>query len=214
MRLRTMFRASLWCLVLTFSPALQMAGSAMAEGPSSLSEPSAPEAYPQTVYAGVIANPVLPEMTMFAELMKLAFPKKALKSFFNTTAHTTILVPTNAAFETMLSSLTQPQRQLLLDPNTGLLETALRSHFTEGDWRLFEATYGFEGFHDPVGGLRMAADELINVLRDGNVLRANCAAIGESLVFENGMIHLIDTVLMPITAPRKVRCSPPINKSN
>jgi len=151
---------------------------------------TAAKSYDTSVYVGAITNPVNKKLTTFSEMMKLAYTNKQLKKYFQGKYDTTIFAPTNAAFKAFLATLTNKQKKQLLTPNSQLLQTLLAYHFVAGDWYLSEPG-------DLVGALSMASNSGANIYRSGNTTQISGSVIGKRFDFNNGVVHLIDKVIVP-----------------
>jgi uncharacterized surface protein with fasciclin (FAS1) repeats len=152
----------------------------------------------RTIYEAVLLNTDLGNFSTLTKLLKDAFGTETLNDFFDGNPHVTVFAPTNDAFDALFDRLTEDQKDILFDVNSGLLARILLYHMAPGDWY----------WPGPIGALKMADDNLANVYREGKVLKIEGAAITDQKVFKNGVVLSIDTVLNPPDTPEYLGCSP------
>lgn len=113
-----------------------------------------------------------------------------LKDVLNTGGPFTVFAPTDAAFQALPAGLLD---SLLADPN-GALRNLLFYHTSEGETESFDLTNGLEIQTLLLGkNLKVTIDSSGIFINNARVIMADIAA-------SNGIIHIIDAVLIPETA--------------
>lgn len=107
----------------------------------------------------------------------------------------TIFVPSDEAFTAALDSMNLTQQDLLDQP--GLLEDILLYHVVEGEL-LAEDLVELSGQALPT--LLEGEEILISVTSENVVLNGEVNVVATDFVSGNGVIHIIDTILMPLTS--------------
>lgn len=130
-----------------------------------------------------------PELTTLAEAVKAAGLSQTLAS----PGPYTVLAPTNAAFDALLTELGITKQALLADQS--LLQTVLAHHVLPG--RIARADIAPGGAVEPLGGgfFKIDAQNSDLVVTDGRnrTARMQATDIGAT----NGLIHVVDRVLLP-----------------
>lgn len=116
-----------------------------------------------------------------------------LVDVFNGDPHYTVFAPTDDAFlsipqQTLESLGLSAVTDLLLPENKDLLTAVLLYHVTPGDWYASLL---------PTGLLRMLDSNLAGTSWEGEVLKIEGAPIAGEVVTKNGVVLVIDAVLLP-----------------
>ena len=117
-----------------------------------------------------------------------ALDAAGLVETFNGKKHYTVFAPTNAAFERALGDLGISAEQLLAD--TELLTSILLYHVTNGD-RKAQSVVSAKKVKMLDGN-----DAMIMVKEDGAYIN-NAKIVTTDIMASNGIIHVIDYVLLP-----------------
>ena len=149
--------------------------------------PDAQRASRATIYEAALANTSNPNLSQLVSLLSTAFGDD-LEDIFDGEAKYTVFGPTNAAFGSLLASLTSAEQAALLDTQNGLLAKILLYHVAPGDW--YRDSF-------PIGALPMANGDLASVYWNGEVVEIEGATIGKETVLKNGIFHAIDAVIVP-----------------
>ncbi len=137
-----------------------------------------------------------PEYSTFGQLLQAADLVEAMKQ----PGPFTVLVPNNEAF----AKLTQEQRDTLLKPeNKTMLRTILLYHVVPGKMTVAQLTASTVGVTEPTlveGKLTLTSLEPLTI--------NNARLIKTDIPADNGVIHVIDTLLMP--APKTDATEQPV----
>jgi transforming growth factor-beta-induced protein len=107
----------------------------------------------------------------------------------------TVFAPTNDAFDALFASLGIAPEDLLADKS--LLTEVLLYHVAAGELTSEEVAY--------LGELRMANGELSTIsMRDGSPYINDARIIATDIMASNGVIHVIDAVILPSGVPAPV----------
>jgi transforming growth factor-beta-induced protein len=104
----------------------------------------------------------------------------------------TVFAPTNAAFEALLTSLDLTAEELLA--NTELLNQVLLYHVVEGSFAAGDVV-GLDGQTVPT--LLEGETISVSVTDNGVVLNDNVNVVATDIFATNGVVHVIDAVLLP-----------------
>ncbi len=126
-------------------------------------------------------------------ILVAALQAAGLVDVFNGEAHYTVFAPTDEAFlaipqETLEAVGLSAVTDLLLPENKDLLTAILLFHVTPGDW--------YAGLL-PTGVLRMLDGNLAGMYWEGEALKIEGAPISGEVVTNNGVVHIIDSVILP-----------------
>jgi uncharacterized surface protein with fasciclin (FAS1) repeats len=146
------------------------------------------ETLPTTTELAVIASEA-GDFTILVAALQAA----DLVDVFNGDAHYTVFAPTDEAFlsipqQTLESLGLGAVTDLLLPENKDLLTAVLLYHVTPGDW--------YAGLL-PTGVLRMLDGNLAGTYWEGEDLRIEGAPIAGEVVTHNGVVQIIEAVLLP-----------------
>jgi uncharacterized surface protein with fasciclin (FAS1) repeats len=160
-------------------------GSAQADLPVSDAERAS---LPTTTELAVQANDA-GNFTILVAALQAA----GLVDVFNGDTHYTVFAPTDEAFlsipqQTLEAVGLSAVTDLLLPENVDLLTAILLFHVTPGDW--------YAGLL-PTGVLRMLDNNLAGMYWEGEVLKIEGAPIAGEVVTQNGVVHIIDAVILP-----------------
>lgn len=133
-----------------------------------------------------------PEFTVLLAAVSAADPS-ILEALSNPEAELTVFAPTDAAFVALLEALDTDAESLLA--NTELLNTVLQYHVLEGAV-MAETVVTLDGESVPTL-LGEDATITISVTDDGVVLNDSINVVITDIEADNGVIHVIDGVLVP-----------------
>jgi transforming growth factor-beta-induced protein len=131
-----------------------------------------------------------PEFTVLLAAVQAADPG-FLETLSDAEANVTVFAPTDAAFGALLESLDTTAEDLLA--NTDLLNTVLAYHVVPGTFNA-EAVVGLDGSYL---GTALRGEALAITL-DGEAVKVNdSTVISADVAAANGIVHVIDAVLVP-----------------
>jgi transforming growth factor-beta-induced protein len=139
-------------------------------------------------YAG---DPDEPEFTTLQAAVQAADPVFR-ELFMDPTANVTVFAPTDAAFADLLEEMGLAAKELLAD--TDLLNQVLAYHVVPGR---FAAESVIE-LEDALLGTFLPGTAVKLTVDNGRVLADDSEIITPNLFAENGVMHMIDTVLLPV----------------
>jgi uncharacterized surface protein with fasciclin (FAS1) repeats len=199
-RLLRMNLISTFLLLVILSPTL------FAAGLSTFREKS-------TIYDGLFGDRANAQLSAFAKALQDTFNEEDLHRFFDGDAEVTGFVPSNAAFEAYLASLSEREVKELRDQNSGVLERLLRHHIAQGAW--YWRTAGPQSAPMVLpGAVRMIDDSISQIYREGGSIKVDQATLKHQTLYSNGVINEIDNVLSVAGAPAPVGCSPFVSEHN
>jgi len=135
-----------------------------------------------------------PEFTVLLAAVKAADPM-FLKVLSDKEASVTVFAPTDAAFAALLKALNVKAEDLL--KNTALLNVVLAYHVVPGIQLDAKAVTGASG---AVVGTALAENVLAIKAEGGKVMINKSNVVTADLKASNGIIHVIDAVLVPANA--------------
>jgi transforming growth factor-beta-induced protein len=133
-----------------------------------------------------------PQFTVLLAAVQAADPS-ILAALADENGNLTVFAPTDAAFGQLLSDLNVSAEQLL--GNRALLDEVLRYHVLAGE-QASGALIALAGSADPTA-TTLQGDDVTFSLRDGSLFVNESQVITADIQASNGIIHVIDAVLMP-----------------
>ncbi|MGL2964563.1 fasciclin domain-containing protein [Flavobacterium sp. RSB2_4_14] len=133
-----------------------------------------------------------PELSTFVEALEIT----GLTETFDAQGDYTVFVPDNAAFSSLLSALGATS---LADVDPVLLADVLKYHVLDSRVLSTDLTDGATATtllgQDITVNIDTTADEV--TITDGNTITSDATVIARDIKCSNGIIHRIDTVLLP-----------------
>jgi transforming growth factor-beta-induced protein len=134
-----------------------------------------------------------PEFTVLVAAVLAADP--AIAETLTSEGPFTVFAPTDEAFGELLEALELTAEELLAD--TELLTTVLQYHVVEGAF-MAEDVLAIEGIEEGVSvPSLLEGDSLKLMVADGSVYVDDAMVIATDIIASNGVIHVIDSVLIP-----------------
>jgi transforming growth factor-beta-induced protein len=134
-----------------------------------------------------------PEFTVLVAAVLAADP--AIAEALSGEGPFTVFAPTDEAFGALLEALELTAEELLAD--TELLTTVLQYHVVEGAF-MAEDVLAIEGIEEGVSvPSLLEGDSLKLMVEDGSVYVDDAMVIATDIIASNGVIHVIDSVLIP-----------------
>lgn len=181
-----MRKLPLFLLVLVLMTGLALPTSAQDETPPTISE----------IVAERAADPDNPEFTVFAEALKVAdqrFVDRLSDPDIVAATFTTLFIPTDEAFTALLETMQMTPEDML--GNTQLLNEVLAYHILPGIF----AAENFAASESALYGT-FTPHTALTITYDGeNVKVDNATVVEADITALNGIIHVIDQVLLPAT---------------
>jgi transforming growth factor-beta-induced protein len=141
--------------------------------------PADPEPAPKSIVEIAVGNPDF-------SILVAALQKANLVEALSAPGPFTVFAPTNAAFEKLLGELGITAEQLLDSPD---LASILLYHVAEGAVKAEQAV--------ALGTIKTLNGASVRVTEHGGVLINKSKVITADIEASNGVIHVIDTVLIP-----------------
>ena len=164
-------------------------------------------AFTSVSMAGDKARSPLPTITDIAEttagfeILYAALEAAGLEDKFDGKRHFTVFPPTDEAFERLLVANDLTAGELL--GSGDLLVSVLKYHVTRGDRQ--------SGSVLAAGALRMLdSNSAYTSVSDAGPMIDNAVITGPDIKASNGIVHIIDTVLIPPGAP--LMSAPPVSR--
>ncbi|MBZ0286350.1 MAG: fasciclin domain-containing protein [Anaerolineae bacterium] len=131
-----------------------------------------------------------PEFTVLLAAVQAADPA-FLETLSNADARVTVFAPTDAAFTELLAALNLSAEELL--GNKALLDTVLSYHVVPG---VFDAASVVK-LDGAILGTALPENALAITLDGENVMVNDATVVAADVMAANGVVHVIDTVLLP-----------------